>query len=677
MGEPGCPLPLLGDYRIPTRLHLPDRVTTFRSDTDGDRVFAKPDFRYLFLCKPGSWAAPGYSTGLLLLWDGQPERVAVIADKGYGEVQVTYAGAAGKVWLYPYHWLDDADLEAIHRSAEQFLATGTLLQHGFPSVQMLNAIPAGVAAGAYLLSRYNDPMAPTARLGAARLVDRLFAAEDEGKSLVRSFFPVKAAAWMLKTATELGDRELQERYRRWLERAMQRMCSPAAGYDGSAWPDGWTHFNGAKACWLAADASGKAEYLAAFERAAAVYTIDAQGIYRYGQKMDAPGGFETYSGSLPLGVWGCAGKLDRVEQLINLDVPNGWHEPTKPVRATWNDAGAGPWAQDDANPEYLGLSLRGACLPTARKVILPVGAFPLYDATGRVEITGLPSVHNPFFLPGAGQPCVVREKDIRKAPKVTCTVVIPGSRSEHRHLAQAAGRLTPAGRVCTGAEAPLVYRFDTDEAVGIGLDLRLCGDGYRVEVSPDGKRWFERLDSWDREPADVSLDLSFLAGSREELLPLLTVSPAPAARTVPRAGATVYTLDLPQVTGCWLEVLAGNGYRIEISADGTTWLPGIAASDADGGSGKAEPDAAWLRLLDATPCLGRGAPLRVRISDVGEASAYGGRPAFLQRLVAYGTLRSGQTWVRLANVSTHPERSLTLAKLVLRTWDRERQGSAK
>jgi hypothetical protein len=676
IGEPGCPLPVLGDYRLPTSLHLPDRTTAFRSDTDGDRVFAKPAFRYLILRKAGAWAAPGYSTGLLVLWDGQPERVTVLADKGYGEVQVTYAGPTGKVWLYPYHWLDDVDLEAVHRSAEQFLAMGRLLQNGFPSSQMLNAIPAGVAAGAYLLTRYNDPMAPTARVAAARLVDRLFTAEDEGKSLVRSFFTVKAAAWMLKTANELGDRDLQERYGRWLERAMQRMCSPAAGYDGSAWPDGWTHFNGAKACWLAADASGKAEYLAAFERAADVYTIDALGIYRYGKKMEAPGGFETYSGSLPLGVWGCAGKLERVAQLITLDVPNGWHEPTKPVRATWNDAGAGPWAQDDANPEYLGISLRGARLPTGTKTILPVGAFPLYDAAGKVEVTGLPSLRNPFFLPGNGRPCVVREKDIRKAPKVKATVVTPGSRSERRHLAQVAGRITPAGRLCTGAEAPLVYRFDTAGAIGIGLDLRLRGDGYRVEVSADGKRWFERLDTWDREPADQSLDLSFLAGSREELLALQTVAPAAAARNLPRGGAAITTLELPDVTECWLELLVGNGYCIELSADGETWLPGVAATDVDGGSGQAEPDAAWIRLVEVTPALRRGSRLQVRISDVGTAGAYGGRTAFLQRLVAYGTLRSGQTWVRLSNVSTLPERSLTLEKLVLRTWDRERQGSA-
>ncbi|MBM3496594.1 MAG: hypothetical protein FJX72_20085, partial [Armatimonadetes bacterium] len=213
IGEPGCPIPLLGDYRRPTTIHLPDRTTTFRSDKDGDRAFDRPHFRYLILRKTGgAFATTGYSAALLVIWDGKPERVEVIADKGYGEVRVQYAGRAGRVWLNPYYWLDEADIELVHRSAEHYLRHGTLLQNGFPTQQMWNAIPAGIAAGAYLLARHRDPMAQTAWVNAKRTVDRLFAAEDEGKTLVRAFFPVKAAAWMMKAARERGDRAMEERY---------------------------------------------------------------------------------------------------------------------------------------------------------------------------------------------------------------------------------------------------------------------------------------------------------------------------------------------------------------------------------------------------------------------------------------------------------------------------------
>jgi len=496
IGEPGCPLPLLGDYRLPTTVHLPDRKTTFRSDTDGDRVFAKPDFRYLILRKTGgAWGATGYSAALLVAWDGSPDRVEVIADKGYGEVRVEYAGYNGKVWLNPYYWLDDRDLESIHRGAEHFLAHGTLLQNGFPSQQLWNAIPAGLGAGAYLLTRYRDPAAVTAQVHAARVVDRLFAAEDEGKALVRAFFPVKAAAWMLKTAKELGDRDLEARYAGLLERAVQRMCSPGLGYDGTGWAGGWDHFNSTKALWLAWDASGDPACRDAFERAMTVYSIDPQGIYRNGKRLDAPGGFDTYSGSLPLAVWGLTGKLDWVKQLIGLQVPGGWHDPKRLVCDTWNDAGAGPWAQDDANPEFLGISLRGALLPTSPKHIIPVGAFASYDGTGTVTAANPGILRNPFFLAGAGELCTVAGPSAWQPPRVRTTEVMPGTRSERRQAVRLTGRVADSMRVCTGTDEPLVYRLDLGRATGAGLDLRLHGDGYRVAVSPDGQRWLERLDT--------------------------------------------------------------------------------------------------------------------------------------------------------------------------------------
>jgi hypothetical protein len=134
VGEPGKPIPLLGNPAVPTTLHLPDRKTKFQSNTDGDKVFAHPAFRYLILSKPGdAGIAVGYSKALLVIWDGAPERVEVLsADKGYGEVRVTYAGPSGKVWLYPYTHFDNRDSEALFRSAEQFLAKGTLLQNGYP-----------------------------------------------------------------------------------------------------------------------------------------------------------------------------------------------------------------------------------------------------------------------------------------------------------------------------------------------------------------------------------------------------------------------------------------------------------------------------------------------------------------------------------------------------------------
>ncbi len=681
VGEPGEPIPVLGDYRIPTTLHLPDRKTTYRSDRDGDVSLPYPDYHYVILTKPGAWGATGYSTALLVMWDGQPEKVEVIADKGYGEIRVIYPSKSGKVWINPYNWMDDRDMDILFRSAEGFLTHGSMPQNGFPTQQLLNAIPAGLAAGAYLLTKYRDPMAHTARVNAMRAVDRLFAAEDEGKALVRVFFTVKAAAWMVKCAKELKDKSMAAHFTTYVKRAMNRMCSAKYGYDGTGWAGGWDHFNSMKACRLAYDATGNRDYLRIFHRAMTVYTIDADGIYRNGKKMEAPGGFDTYSGSLPLAVWGNAGKMDWVKLLINLDVPNGWNDPTLPVKDTWNDAGAGPWAQDDANPEFVGFSLRGARIPRRKKYILPTACFPIYDASGRVEITRKPLVINPFLLTGAGEPRVIEAKEVPRAIPVEEIVVSPGTESERRNAVRLSGETKEGRRLCAGNDEPLVFRFDAAGAAGLGIDLRIKGDGFQLQVSPDGVRWFTRLDTWDPDFAEESADISFLAGSEEELAVPLDIAPPgdtaylvnPGNSNVERehcrylspGSAIVYLLRAPNTAKCWLEMMAGNGYSVDLSRDGGNWSPRVSSADPGSPSEKAGTDAAVIRMLDATPWLHRGA-LYVKVSDTGDSSRFDGKPAFLRRMTLHGIYRASRVWVRLHNVTAR--NSFALERLTLRRW---------
>jgi hypothetical protein len=674
VGEPGTPIPLLGDYRIPTSIHLPDRRTVFRSDRDGDRIIPHPAFHYLVLRKPGAWGANGYSAALLVMWDGNPDRIEAIADKGYGELRISYPGPAGRIWLYPYYWLDEANLDSIFRSAEHFLTDGTLLLNGFPSQQFLNAIPAGLASGAYLLVRYHDPMAPTAVTNAARAVDQLFAAEDRGEKLVRVCFPTRAAAWMVRTAKALHDRRMEERYTALLDRAVRRMCSPEASYDGKGWASGWDHFNCMKACRLAYDATGNEAYLHDWERALTLYTIDEHGLYRDG-KPAIPGDVNTYFGTMPMAVWGNAGMLDRVNTLINLDVPNGWSawgDGKRTVRSLWNDAGAGPWAQDDANPEFVGFSLRGARIPQREKYILPVGAFPDYDAAGHVRITRRPLVHNPFFLPGQEPVRVLPNGAVPPSPRIASVTVVPGSAVERGHAVRLSGAVRNGRRTCTGSDGPLVYRFSLAGATDAALDMRVRGDGFRIDVSPDGKRWFERLDTKDADVAQESLDVSFLAGSREELVRLETLDNGGRCRYAAPGGSVVYRLDLPNAACCLLEMLVGNGYRVDVSSDGRRWRRSVSAADPGSPSVKAGADAAVIRMLDVSDCLRSGSAVYLRVADERGRQEFAGHPAFVRRISAYGTLRSGQAWVRVSNVSARPGRSFTIERVVMRTWRRTR-----
>ncbi len=650
IGEPGKPMALLGDPNVPAVLHLPDRSTTFASDLAGDKSFTKPDFHYMIVRKPTAFASPGYSTALLVMWKDQPETIEALAPYGYGEIRLSFGRKGGKVWLLPFQWVNSSDMDYIHQNAQYFLKHGKLKHNGHPSQQLVNAAAAGLASGAYLLSKYGDPLAVTARINAANAVDQLFDAEKEGMRLVRVFHVVKAAAWMVKTGQVTGDQPMVAKYTPLVDQAMRRMLSES-GYDGKGWASGWDHFNAIKAAWLAYDATGNREYLAAYERAQSVYTIDAKGIYRYGVAMQAPGGFETYSGALPLGAWGHAGRLDDVHALINLDVPNGWNNPTVPLKDIWNDTGAGPWAQDDANPEYLGYALKGANIPQKHKYLLPLGAFPVYDASDGVKITRLPMVDNPYFPLGHDKPQVVAEGQKPTSPKVVYTALTPGSAAEKAHLHRSAGKLKDGKRVITAGSPPLIYQFHTTGS-GAGIDLRLKGR-FRIDVSPDGLRWYTRRESWSSDAVDQSVDLSAFTGSHDELLQL--------KRMTSPIGIT--KLELVDVTECWLELIVTNGYRILCSTDGKIWQEELSAKQFNV---KSEVDAGWLRFVNISKYLGHKS-VYVKLADTAEPGAFESKPAALNRLTVYGVFNSGKLFVRLTNTSDAKE-PLYIEDATYRSW---------
>ena len=664
VGEPRKPTALFADGNAPAAIRLPDRRTVFRSDTTGDKTFENPSFNYFILSKKTAWAAPGYSACLLVIWDGRPDKIEALAENGYGQIRVSYprkdGAAAGKVWLLPIQAVNEHDMEYLFRNAERFLVEGKLMLAGFPPQQMHNAIPAGLAAGAYMLTRYNDPLAPTARINAANAVNELLDAEKRGMKLVRVFFPVRAAAWMVKTGKALGDQKMVDHYTALLDLVMKRMLSPESGYDGKGWPGGWDHWNCVKAAWLAYDATGRAEYREAWERALTVYTIDDKTIYRYGKPMDDPGGMNTYFGSMPMGVWGNAGMMDNIAKLVKLKAIThpDWKSECWEM---WHDAGNGPWAQDDANPEYVGLCLKGLNIPRETQYLIPVGAFPMYDASGKVEMTKQPIVENPFFMAGNDKLQILRAGAKPKHDVRTTTITL-GSAAEKAHLVSASGKKS------------VVYRFDTKGSRGAGLDLRLQGDGFQVEVSPDGKRWYERLDTWSAEVCDQSLDLSFLTGSRDELLKMLTLAPPDDrgiltanngseivdgnCRSVASGKSFTYKLQLPGVTDCRVELLAANGYKVECSSDGKTWRAEFASPKTGA------PDAAWLRLLDLTRCLKQSGAVYLRFTGQ-EATGYAGRKAFLRRMSIYGVLNSGKVFVKLSDTSGH---GFALHSLTFRQW---------
>ncbi len=686
LGAPGEPMALMWDPDAPAWIHLPDRETAYGSEDGEALTLDAVDFDYFILRKRATWASPGYSSALLVIFDERPSRIEADPAFGYGSIRLTYPGGkGGRVWLLPFQWLNEHDMAYVYRNAEHFLAHGRLLKRGYPTQQLLNAIPAGMAAGAYLLTKYDDAFAPTARIWAENAADAMLMPGADDQRLVRGFFEVRAAAWMARLGQALQDDQLVAKYTPYVHKHMARLLSPELGYDGEAWGDGWSHVYSMRACWLAWEATGDPAYREAYDRALPIYTIDENGIYRRGEPLPAPGGFDTYAGALPLAIWGHAGRLDDVAALIELDAPNGWHNGSVPVRLLWNDAGAGPWAQDDANPDYVGYCLRGLELPQYPKHVLPIGAFPLLHDDGVVEITHAPTIENPWFLTGTDPVRVLDSADDRlPTGDRASTTFNPGTDAEAKALIAAAGSVDAGSRRLSADDDALVYRFDVADAQGAALDMVLSGAGWLAEISPDGRLWIPRLDAWAATPTPQSLDLSPLTGSPDELMPVLRVAPPDdAARLVDDGGSAieracyrylapngsvVYRFELPNATAAHFEMLVGNGYRIEASPDGETWEP-LASSDDQPMREDVNPtDAGWLRSVDATRQIGPGGELFLRISDTGQAEAYGGRTAFVRRITLYGRYDVDEVWVRLSCPTGRAGDALTLDKMTLRTW---------
>jgi hypothetical protein len=568
--------------------------------------------------------------------------------------------------------------------AESFLDKGVLSQKGFPSTYAYNNIPAGLAAAAYILTKYNDPLATSVRVQAENSVDYLLTEESNNMKLSRSFNVIRALAWLVKLGN-LGDTRLVTKYTPYLQTKMSSLLSNEFSYDGNGWLNGWNHFYATRATWMAYDATGQQEYLNAYNRAMTVYDIDDNGIYRDGVPLEAPGGFETYAGSLPLGAWGHAGRLTDVNTLINLDVPNGWINPEIPVKDLWNDAGAGPWAQDDANPEYVGYSLGGVNIPQEKKYIVPFGSYPIYDVEGNVILSGEPLLDNPFVPDSTSDEVeVLYDGDIDISYKHDEIQLIPGSDLENSHIIQDSGVIVDNQRSLSGTDDSLIYKFDITGYNGAAIDMAISGRSYTVEVSPDGNRWYERLNTWSPWPKWESIDISFLAGNTDELLNLLVVSPPDDTslivdqsdtvierehcRYIQNNGYFVYRLDLPLIIQCNLELLVANDYVVEFSKDGINWTKELSAKKHRENGHSVAADAGWLRMVDITKYINSNNQVYMRFSDGGNKILYSGKGAFLRKLTAYGIYDTNEVYVKLSNAPYSKKEGFTLQQFKFRKY---------
>ncbi len=688
-------------------IYLPNR--TLAANASKDKFFAveNPEYNYLILRREGAaFAMSGYSSALLVVWDGTPDEVRVEKDEkgAFGKILVSYSAEAGecvaRLRLFPFEHVNHHDMNWVYSNAESILENGHVNLNGYPASWVMNSTGLGLASGAYVLAKYNDPYFKTAYLNACDVADDVVDNWERDMTYARIWFPLKALCWLVKAADLTGDKDAVEKYKPQVSEIADAMLSEKYGYDGAGWPDGYTHFNSMKALWLVHEVTGKRKYLDAYERAFTVYSINESGVIsRNDNPLKIQAGMDTYFGSLPLAVWGHGGETKEyyplIERLLNSKVPAGSHEaPGRTVGDMFHDGGTGPWFCPDSNADFLGSALGGAGIPVSKKYVTSIGDFPIYNQKGEVAFVRKPFFKSPYFPVVPSKTEVLKPGSRRRVAKPKAVVFKPGS-VDDAFFAQS--KWQKAGVLGNGES--MIYKFDIRNARNALVELMLQSQsGYQVEISPDGKHWFDRADTWSEVDRHIPVDLAPLCNNSDELLRVLDYCPAQDASAevfqrgqridreyytyISDGGSCTYRFKFPGIKECFFDFLVGNGYRIEFSKNGKSWAPAINAAEKKvrrSGNPDSEyfndlasqKNAGWIASADATPFIGDGGEVYVRFSSNHDRGAYGGQDPFIRRIKAYGRYTVDHAWVRISKPSFGDPQGtdIRLSKIRFSRWE--------
>ncbi len=615
------------------RVHLPDRKTVYASDSDGDVVIEKPDFNYIIMTKTPGWANKGYAGAVMILWEGKAEKLELLAEDGYGQIRLTNAPGK-KSWISYTKWLDPDEMGYMFRNAEYFLKKGSFMPMDIPMPENNNADYTGLAAAAYMMLKWKDPYAYTLLPHAERAVEAVMKGFPD-KHFLRAFFPVRACSWMIMAAKEKKDADMEAKYTAYLEKAMEKLWMYGYHPEYGGWNGTWDHWNCVRALFMAWKATGKDEYYDKWQKALEQVKVDETGMYVNGQIKKSPGDFNTYFGAMPMGAWGAAGWRDMCETYMHLDVPANENDDSVKVKDLWNDAGAGPWAQDDANPEFVGYCLAGIPMPYKNKVCVPVGSFASYDDKGTVTLKNEPLAENPYFRPG---------------------------NDNYEFLPEGLPKEKPSYTQTPEADKKGVFELDARNARnGISFEADVKGEAYTVSASLDGKDWLALYDTRNSGGYKTAVDLSAFAGNRDMYLKTLRfygdAAPLDARKTSVRnryrfvkpGGEAVYSIPVKGMVSAFAEVICGNDYVIELSRDRENWKK--CADSNYYAAGKEALPGSWIRLINLDEFLGKDRVyMRVRCMNKEENLFPGVRypdTAFLERFTLYGVYDTDKIYVKI------------------------------
>ena len=345
--------------------------------SDGVTELAVPDEGYLTLSKGEGW----YAHPTIITWDVRPQKILLktnMEGTAYTEIQFVYAGSdRPTLSAVPFESID-VDLDWAYRVAQHIVQEGTYGANGYDPTYICGTEglgPGALAAAAYILKKYDSPLAKEAEALALKANREAYEASVE-RNHTPSYFLDRVQGCLFLNL--MGYNEFIS----------------VAGYYGqfvlnNQNADGTFYYFDARnvlTLQLVYEMIDLSAYRDAIERYRAAVTYTDDHIEYKGETLRQ---HLFLYGAADLGYLGHMGDAEAIEHVMRISAES------------YDDAGV--FACSDINPYFLGWSLKGMMKVSydaeEKKAIVKKGQAALYDADGNFEILDYPTsyMNNPYL----------------------------------------------------------------------------------------------------------------------------------------------------------------------------------------------------------------------------------------------------------------------------------------
>ncbi len=383
--------------------------STYNCIANSNLILSSPTSKYLYLI--GEYFESGtictLSKALLIVWTGQPQRIIITGNDQYSTVKIVYsiANPEAKIWTLPIDGADKGDCAYLHAFGNSISTNNGIIGIGewdpTRNNASWNSAQGGLAAGAYVLQKYNSSYSNIALQEAEAALDGYISQESRGV-YAYYIYHVIAGAQYLMSLGEPYTTKYRPIIRQWGDRLLARQNS----FGSWNWLD--DTLQSMKAIKRVYYATGDAKYQDSVNKALTCLDVQ-QGNLRW-RKPD--GQWEAVSADnnwFMVARWmGGFAYCDtsKLQMIMDYYSPEYVH-----------DYGLGCWASSDLNPYFFGNASGRDTSWFSNKYILSSSAYPLYYPDGSVILT----YQNLFYNPYAPTPNFTRTNTPTRTPTPTNT----------------------------------------------------------------------------------------------------------------------------------------------------------------------------------------------------------------------------------------------------------------